>query len=41
MEGDWTFEADVRVTGDGRLKDEGGPSTVAAGTVISDASDSY
>jgi UTP--glucose-1-phosphate uridylyltransferase len=41
VEGDWTFEADVRVTGDGRLKDEGGPSTVAAGTVISDASDSY
>jgi UTP--glucose-1-phosphate uridylyltransferase len=41
VEGDWTFEADVRVSGDGRLKDEGGASTVSAGTVIADASDSY
>ena len=41
VEGDWTFESDVRVSGDGRLKDEGGPSTVTAGSVIADASDSY
>jgi UTP--glucose-1-phosphate uridylyltransferase len=41
VEGDWTFEADVTVRGEGRLKDEGGPSTVAAGTQLADVSDSY
>jgi UTP--glucose-1-phosphate uridylyltransferase len=41
VEGDWTFEAGVRVTGAGRLKDEGGPSTVPAGTVLADVTDSY
>jgi len=41
VEGDWTFGAGVRVVGAGRLKDEGGPSTVAAGTELADVSDSY
>jgi UTP--glucose-1-phosphate uridylyltransferase len=41
VEGDWTFEGGVRVVGAGRLKDEGGPSTVAAGTELADVSDSY
>ncbi|HYP43779.1 MAG TPA: UTP--glucose-1-phosphate uridylyltransferase [Propionibacteriaceae bacterium] len=41
VEGDWTFEAGVRVVGAGRLKDEGGPKTVAAGTELADVSDSY
>ena len=32
--GDWTFEGDVRVTGEARLEDSGEPATVAAGTVL-------
>jgi len=34
VHGDWTFEADVRVTGAATLDDEGSPSTVASGTVL-------
>ena len=41
VEGDWTFGADVTVTGAGRLKDEGGPSQVEDGAVVADLSDSY
>ncbi len=41
VEGDWTFEAGVRVMGDGVLQDEGGPSTVPAGTELVDHNDSY
>ncbi|MBA3529537.1 MAG: UTP--glucose-1-phosphate uridylyltransferase [Propionibacteriaceae bacterium] len=41
VEGDWTFESGVRVLGAGVLKDEGGPSTVPAGTDLVDHSDSY
>ena len=32
--GDWTFEADVTVVGEGRLEDEGEPRTVRSGTVV-------
>ena len=41
VEGDWTFEEGVRVVGAGRLKDEGGPGTVPAGTELVDVSDSH
>ena len=32
--GDWTFGREVTVVGEGRLLDEGGPRTIADGTVI-------
>jgi UTP--glucose-1-phosphate uridylyltransferase len=41
VEGDWTFESDVVVSGAGRLKDEGAASTVKEGTELADLSDSY
>jgi UTP--glucose-1-phosphate uridylyltransferase len=34
VEGDWTFERDVRVTGAARLDDAGEPGTVSSGTVL-------
>ena len=34
VKGDWTFEADVTVTGNATLDDEGQPSTVASGTML-------
>ncbi|MGI3783164.1 MAG: UTP--glucose-1-phosphate uridylyltransferase, partial [Janthinobacterium lividum] len=34
VEGDWTFERDVTVTGAARLEDGGEPSTVTSGTVL-------
>jgi UTP--glucose-1-phosphate uridylyltransferase len=34
VEGDWTFERDVTVTGAAKLEDAGEPSTVTSGTVL-------
>ena len=34
VEGDWTFEGDVTVTGVARLSDPGEPATVSAGSVL-------
>ena len=34
VRGDWTFEADVTVTGSATLDDEGQPSTVPSGTML-------
>jgi UTP--glucose-1-phosphate uridylyltransferase len=40
VEGDWTFEAGVRVTGAGVLKDQGSPSTISSGAEITEESGS-